>query len=108
MNRFAPIPHVKFALSLLSLAAIAFTLSGCNTPATRRDLYCPAGGEGPHTKRFTYYRVHHEGIYGISQNEFHPRLANEGLIGISNSDARYRPMPMEYRGGIFGISRTVE
>lgn len=107
MNRFAPIRPVKFALSLLSLAAVVFTLPGCNTLATRRDLYSPAEGDGPYSKRFNHYREHHEGLFGVSHDEFHPKAANEGIFGVSNSDARYRRQAPEDQG-IFGISRNVD
>jgi hypothetical protein len=39
---------VKFAASLLVL--LAFSLTACNTPATRRDLYAPTKASGPYTK----------------------------------------------------------
>ena len=44
---FAPIPPVKFAASLLVL--LAFSLTACNTPANRRDLYKPNQASGPYT-----------------------------------------------------------
>ena len=45
---FAPIRAVKFAASLLAL--LAFSLTACNTLATRRDLYAPTKSSGPYTK----------------------------------------------------------
>jgi hypothetical protein len=95
---------VKFALSLLSLAAVAFT-SGCTTLANRRDLYSPTEGTGPYSKRFDYYREYHEGIYGISHNNYHEIAHDEGIFGISNSDDRYREQHPD-DVGLFGISRN--
>lgn len=47
-NHSAPIRRVKFAFSLLALAALTFT--ACNTNATRRDMYAPAQANGPYSQ----------------------------------------------------------
>jgi hypothetical protein len=56
---------VKFAASLLLLAA--FALTACNTPATRRDLYAPAKASGPYNE---WYR--HGGKWPRSDAETKP------------------------------------
>ena len=50
---------VKSALAFLLLA---FSLSACNTLATRRDLYGPAKGTGPYTEAL-YSGTYVYGIY---------------------------------------------
>ena len=44
----APIRRVKFAASLLLLAAAALT--ACNTHATRREMFAPAEASGPYSE----------------------------------------------------------
>lgn len=103
---FCSHPAVKLSLSLLILAAIISTFSGCTTLANRRDVYRPAEASGPYTTRYAPDR-RNEGLFGVSQNDHHPRSANEGIFGISNSDARYRMSRGTTQGGLFGVSRTV-
>jgi len=55
----APMRAVKSALAFLLLA---FSLSACNTLATRRDLYSPAKASGPYTEAL-YSGSYVYGIY---------------------------------------------
>ena len=96
---------MKFLTSLLLLAGIGFSLSGCNTLSTRRDLFSPTKGSGPYTRQ---YQIMHdqEGFFGISRNRVpgDEYSREEGIFGISHN-----PHPAELAGpdeGIFGISRN--
>ena len=103
---FVPIRAVKFSLSLLTLAAVVLTLSGCNTLANRRALYSPAEGSGHWSKQYATYHEHHEGIFGVSHDLGNTRIRDdEGIFGVSNSDNRLKPEPGPEEG-IFGISRN--
>ncbi|MHA3773574.1 hypothetical protein ACXR0O_18725 [Verrucomicrobiota bacterium sgz303538] len=95
---------MKFAFSLLVLAAVVSSFSACTTLSNRRDMYRPVVRTGPYTKTYVYERET-EGVFGISQPNYHPRSESEGLFGVSNSDVRHRSKNDEF--GIFGISQNV-
>ena len=97
---------MKFSLSLLVLTAIISSFSGCTTLVNRRDVYRPAEASGTYTTRFAPDR-RNEGLYGVSQDNHHPKGPHEGIFGISNSDARYYGSTGAHsEEGIFGISRN--
>lgn len=75
---------MKFLTSLLLLAGLGFSLSACNTPSTRRDLYSPTRGNGPHTKKYLEIRQQ-EGLFGISRNVHRKPGPQEGIFGISHN-----------------------
>jgi len=68
-------------------------------------VYRPAEASGSYTKRYAFDR-RNEGLIGISQDNHHPKGPNEGIFGISNSDARYYRSARGSEEGIFGISRN--